>query len=471
MTKHQPIGPLDPIYRVRTQYGAVDVGNTPGVIPCEEPSVLFADAFNRSDSASLGANWDEVTALWTIFNSQAYFDGTAFPQLALAATAMPGGDHWVEGVVYPPTTNPWVSAVVARCDPSAGYAHYAVWKNGSSGHITLSRGTSADAYTTIATVLDAQSSATSSARVRLQLDGDELEVWQFYSSAWHLVLSATDSTYATGTRVGISGFRLTGASIVDNFAAGTGSLACGYDNEVTFNFTGVDQFWLVPGDAFLARFVVRGSAGGRSGGNGCEVIGFRQVAAGSTLQIVVGGRDGSGTGTSWPNGGSSIGAAGGTNGGGGGGSSDVRPNGGALSTAYILAGGGGGRGISTPGAGGSGGYTAGTAGAGGSSGAGGTGATTSAGGTGGAGFLGGDGANGASGVGGNGGSGGGSLGDGGGGGGGGWYGGGGGGGNGSISGTGNGAGGGGSSHVAAGVTDVTSTDGAWAGNGQIVIQW
>jgi hypothetical protein len=57
------------------------------------------------------------------------------------------------------------------------------------------------------------------------VNGTTIRVWHFYSSVWNLAIDTTDATYSTGNYVGISGYRTTGASSVDDFQAGTGFLS------------------------------------------------------------------------------------------------------------------------------------------------------------------------------------------------------------------------------------------------------
>jgi hypothetical protein len=204
----------------------------PGDLPTTGPIVLFSDDFNRTDSASLntaGTNWTPNSTNWEIVSNRAQMGGTASPQFERVILTMGGPDHWVEGIVTPPdAVNPWVSAVAARYDTGTG-GHYAVWKDSTAAvgsRIKLSRGTAANAYTLITSTTDTTTgaTATSAAQVRLEVEGTAIRVHLYYSGAWHLVISTTDATYSTGDYVGISGYRTTGSSIVDDFYAGVGYL-------------------------------------------------------------------------------------------------------------------------------------------------------------------------------------------------------------------------------------------------------
>jgi hypothetical protein len=193
------------------------------------PVTLFSDDFNRADSATLGANWTPDTTEWAILSNFARLSGTGTARVERVVMSMGGPDHWSEGLVGPPSVaNPWVSAVIARFDTTGG-THYAAWKNGSAAQgsrIVLSRGTAASSYTTVATGNDGSGAANSAtALLRLEVNGTTIRVWHFYSSVWNLAIDTTDATYSTGNYVGISGYRTTGASSVDDFQAGTGFLS------------------------------------------------------------------------------------------------------------------------------------------------------------------------------------------------------------------------------------------------------
>jgi hypothetical protein len=245
--------------------------------------------------------------------------------------------------------------------------------------------------------------------------------------------------------------------------------------QVTFEFVGAPQTWVVPDNVTLITIDARGAQGGDNpynppaeGGKGGRVQTTLAVSPGEILTIYVGGRGGDLTSpnTAGP-GGFNGGGAGGIDtvdfnapGGGGGGASDVRQGGDGLAHRVVVAGGGGGAECCSGAIGGDGGGTTGMSGGtvGGGSEPGG-GGTQSEGGSGGAGCDGSgtSGILGQGGVGGNGNRAGG-------GGGGGYYGGGGGGG------CGLGSGGGGGSSYAAG-TNTTHTQGYQAGNGQIIIAY
>lgn len=137
--------------------------------------------------------------------------------------------------------------------------------------------------------------------------------------------------------------------------------------EVTFNYTGVTQEWVVPVGVTSVTIEAWGGQG-RSNGAGTVAGGLGgyakatvPVTPGQTLYINVGQGGGSGSAGGWNGGG--IGGIGGVstaNGGGGGGGTDVRRGGAALTDRVIVAGGGSGAGGnriegSSPGAGGGGG--------------------------------------------------------------------------------------------------------------------
>jgi hypothetical protein len=191
--------------------------------------ILFSDNFNRANSATLGASWTPDTSNFTITSNAAQMAGTGAPQLERVVTTMGSPDHWVEATVLPPSTvNPWVSAIAARMDPSAGNTHYAAWKQGNAAigaRIVLSRGTAANAYTTVATGSDGSGAAAgAAAQLVLEVEGTALRVYQFYAAAYHLVISTTDATYSVGNNVGMTGFRTTGTTQVEDYFAGTGYL-------------------------------------------------------------------------------------------------------------------------------------------------------------------------------------------------------------------------------------------------------
>lgn len=246
-------------------------------------------------------------------------------------------------------------------------------------------------------------------------------------------------------------------------------------NSVTFDYTGAVQRWIVPDNVTgPITITATGGKGGRSGGgNGGRVIAtFPSVIPGETFDIYVGNQPAGILGP-WPNGGApGAGTSAGITGGAGGGASFVTPFGGSLLDALVVAPGGGGASVDQ--AGGQAGFFIASDGATGSA-TGGTGATQFAPGVGGvSGGSGGDGTDGdigEQGRGGSGGNGGGSLGNSGGGGGGGWRGGGGGGGRGSVNGDGPGGGGGGSGMIREDGYDISVSDGANTGHGQITISW
>lgn len=244
--------------------------------------------------------------------------------------------------------------------------------------------------------------------------------------------------------------------------------------QVTFDFVGYPQAWVVPDNVTSITIDARGAQGGDNpyepppeGGKGGRVQTTLAVTPGEILVIYVGGRGGdlSSPNTAGP-GGFNSGGAGGidnvdSNGpaGGGGGASDVRQGGDGLADRAVVAGGGGGAECCSGAIGGDGGGTTGMSGGTGGGSAPGRGGTQSEGGAGGGGCDGSgiSGGLGQGGLGGNGNRAGG-------GGGGGYYGGGGGGG------CGSGSGGGGGSSYSAGINTI-HTQGYQTGDGQIVIVW
>ncbi len=172
----------------------------------------------------------------------------------------------------------------------------------------------------------------------------------------------------------------------------------------TFNFTGGNQFWIVPGGVFSIDVEVIGAAGkynvqnGGVPGKGGKVTATIPVIPGEVLQINVGGGDGS-SNLGGYNGGGNAGVADcpASAGGGGGGMSDIRRSPYLFDATHVLAvaGGGGGAGGNrnvTCGPGSGGGAGAGWFGGGGGGGydgTGGGGGTSSAGGIGGVGSFGG----------------------------------------------------------------------------------
>ena len=176
---------------------------------------------------------------------------------------------------------------------------------------------------------------------------------------------------------------------------------------VTCVYTGAAQTWTVPAGVTSATFDLLGASGGVNNvaGAGGETRATIPVVAGTTYQVMVGGRGGDEDpgeslvppptpfSTGGFNGGGNGGMDGSINGTGGGGASDIRVNGAcaatgacALTDRIAVAGGGGGSGIGVYGSGGIGGNGGGTSGvdggAAGGGGAGGGGATPVAGGAG-----------------------------------------------------------------------------------------
>lgn len=258
--------------------------------------------------------------------------------------------------------------------------------------------------------------------------------------------------------------------------------------DMTFNYTGASQTFVVPEGVTSIEIEASGAQGGggggpttSAGGLGGRVTATISVTPGETLTIVVGGAGGDVGACEGPSGsgGFNGGGAGGSNpcrGGGGGGASDVRRGGTGLDDRVVVAGGGGGGGGyfgSVGGAGGAGGGETGGAGADGTAGFhgdGGGGGSQSTGGAAGAGNQ--NGTAGASGEGGAGASGQAS----GGGGGGGFFGGGGGGGGsdpggGLIEPASAGGGGGGSSFALETANDVTHEQDVRSGDGIVIIRW
>jgi hypothetical protein len=230
-----------------------------------------------------------------------------------------------------------------------------------------------------------------------------------------------------------------------------------FDDSQTFDFTGGNQFFVVPDGVTQIRIQADGAQAEPIGtpGLGGSVTATIRVTPSETLTVVVGGANST-------NGGG-LGGGGTPGGANGGGASDVRQGGSALGNRVVVAGGGGaGFGGSSGGHGG--GALGGSAGSNGVGGNGGAGGTTVAG-AGGAG-TGANGSPGQSGTGGNGASGG--VAGAGCGGGGGFFGGGGG-GAGIIAGDTGGGGGGGSSYTAPGAIDVTHQQGVRSGNGRVII--
>jgi|GEM_PF-6670225 len=242
--------------------------------------------------------------------------------------------------------------------------------------------------------------------------------------------------------------------------------------QVTFDFVGSSQTWVVPANVTSITVDVRGAQGGGNGSNpnaqggkGGRVQTTLAVTPGEMLVIYVGGRGGDLIGPNTPGpGGFNGGGTGGIDNvdfnapaGGGGGASDIRQGGNDLSHRVVVAGGGGGAECCEDANGGAGGGTIGMAGMDGGNSDPGGGGTQSSGGAGGSGCHGngGSGTLGQGGIGGNGNRAGG-------GGGGGYYGGGGGGG------CDFGSGGGGGSSYSAG-TNTIHTQGYQTGDGQIVI--
>ena len=123
----------------------------------------------------------------------------------------------------------------------------------------------------------------------------------------------------------------------------------------TFNYTGGQQTWTVPGGVFSVSFDVRGAQGGtnlwNNGGKGGKVTGTLAVTPGQVLNVYVGQQPGSGgccTGVwgpgGWNGGGSGYGWSNGQEARGGGGASDIRIGGTTLNNRVVVAGGGGGAG-------------------------------------------------------------------------------------------------------------------------------
>ena len=123
----------------------------------------------------------------------------------------------------------------------------------------------------------------------------------------------------------------------------------------TFNYTGGNQTWTVPGGVFSVAFDVRGAQGGTNtwsnGGKGGKVTGTLAVTPGQVLNIYVGQQPGSGgccTGIwgpgGWNGGGQGYAWSAGDQARGGGGASDIRIGGTGLNNRVVVAGGGGGGG-------------------------------------------------------------------------------------------------------------------------------
>ncbi len=298
------------------------------------------------------------------------------------------------------------------------------------------------------------------------------------SYLWTVTGDATIDGSATGTSVNIDFGSYSGTTVdlcvTASNTCGTSSPSCETitiavpSGSLTFNYTGSQQTWTVPGGVTSIGIECWGAEGGTgdvAGGRGGYAEGDLSVTPGSTIYIYVGGQSG------WNGGGTGGNAAGA-----GGGASDVRVSGTAYSNRVIVAGGGGGGGHTgnswTAEEGGYGGGLTGgrgysSSGYSGSPGtAGGYGGTQSAGGAGSSGCGCSPGGNGSFGTGG--------IGtscsswggtSGGGGGGGGYYGGGGGGN------CGGGDGGGGGSSYIGGVSGGSTSSNVRSGNGQVIISW
>ena len=119
-----------------------------------------------------------------------------------------------------------------------------------------------------------------------------------------------------------------------------------------FDFTGTNQFFVVPTGVTSLSVSMWGAGGGKSGGSGAFVSGLLTVTPGETLTLIVGGGGGfstGSTGNAFGGGGEGRGSVGvfTINSGGGGGRSGIRDSG---NTEVVTAGGGGGGGNSTNGA-------------------------------------------------------------------------------------------------------------------------
>jgi len=161
--------------------------------------------------------------------------------------------------------------------------------------------------------------------------------------------------------------------------AAAGQLANASAQQVTFDFLGSPQTWVVPSNVTSITVDVRGAQGGGNasaptpqGGKGGRAQTTLAVTPGETLVIYVGGRGGdldfSGPNTAGP-GGFNGGGAGGIDNvdfnaaaGGGGGASDIRQGGNGLTSRVVVAGGGGGAECCSGAIGGDGGGTTGMSG-------------------------------------------------------------------------------------------------------------
>jgi hypothetical protein len=212
--------PLTPIFDVDASRGSIDVANTP---PEPVITVLFEDDFNRADTGSglSSADWAN-DASWRITSNIAELTGTGASPNVYYTTDMPSDDHWSEGIILPGQwTDGRMMAVIARYTLAGGFYGLAVHGFGGVYSTSLVRGTDISAPTTLDTYVHGN---TSPQHLRLEVEGSDQRGYWWDGSDWNLVLSSTDATYATGTKVGFAGFRFGGAAQCEDYKAGIGFL-------------------------------------------------------------------------------------------------------------------------------------------------------------------------------------------------------------------------------------------------------
>ena len=171
--------------------------------------VAFRDDFNRADASTLGGDWKNRSAAFTINTNRAM--GPTGGQIcwALANTQASSDDYYVEAVIAAGSTAV-ARGVTARNDGVTS-AHY-LWSYSGSGFI-LYRTANGTSYTQLGSTYTAAPSQPIT--LRLEVEGTSIRGYVDGT----LLASATDATYQTGR---YAGMRKAGSGLlyVDSFEIG-----------------------------------------------------------------------------------------------------------------------------------------------------------------------------------------------------------------------------------------------------------
>lgn len=214
----------------------------------------FADDFNRADSTNLGAGWVEVSGDWSIISNQLSSGNAGGTILLRAATAMASNDNFAQVTIAATTAASQGVACRTNINLSTGY----LWRNNGTSWDLFTLGT----FTLLATYAAA---AAPGDVAKVQAVGSTIKA--FVNGVERA--SVTDTTYATGTGVGLRADSVS-ALRFDDFSAGDVGGAS------TVNGT-IDQAYGGLGGGVTATREVAGAVGQAYGGLGGGASGTREA--------------------------------------------------------------------------------------------------------------------------------------------------------------------------------------------------